>query len=236
VNPKNSHQAICTPTDSTMNPGDMLASDLRFTAPARGTSVTTSAAVTIAAQTVGGKKNHGTTIATSEPALTDLVSGDDVTATFLRGNEPASTGRLSSDHPQNFGLTLPPALLGNPFAVAVSIHDQVGTPPDCGDLGCLASYTTLSIPLAATLDTEGNPLYDGTTLNAYSWTMSARYSPGFKLTGVVHDGEEIPSCDDIGGAPTADDPLCWDTLEQVNSKKIVSATGRGLENGNLGFN
>jgi hypothetical protein len=239
VNPRDAHQAICTPPDETMNPGDTLVSDLRFTAPARGTSVTTTAAVTVSAQTVGGK-NHGTSgkatiLVTSSPAETHLVSGDDVTATFLRSNEPASTGRLSSDHPQNFGLTLPAGLLGNPFAVAVSIHDQTGAPPDCGDFDGLASYTALSIPLAATLDTDGNPFYDGTNLNAYSWTMSAQYPPGFKLDGVLHDGVEVPSCAGIGGAPTAVDPLCVESLTQNSRTKTVTATGLGLENGNLGF-
>jgi hypothetical protein len=72
--------------------------------------------------------------------------------------------------------------------------------------------------------------------------MSASYPSGFQLkNGVWHlddtgHFEFIPPCATLtGNAPTTAEPVCWDTLQQVNNKKIVQATGRGLENGSGGF-
>ena len=120
----------------------------------------------------------------------------------------------------------------------MSIHDKVGT-PICGT--CLTSFTTLTIPVASLVTAPDNPFYDGENANAYSWSMNARYPSGFKLTGIFHveDGAStadlVPSCASLGGGPTVGDPICWDTLAQIKSAKIVAGTGRGLENGNITF-
>lgn len=231
------NQMTCTPAGGTLKPGDTFDANLRFTAPASGTQVSTTASIVVAAQSVGGKKNNGTTLQSSDPVLTNLVAGGDKNDTFLRANENAATGNLNATHPQNFGVQLPGALLGAPFGVGVSIHDQVGT-PICDT--CLTSFTTLTIPAASLVSTPGNPFYDGGS-NPYSWSMSAKYPPGFQLTGVFHveDGSTtphaVPSCASIGGAPTAGEPLCWDTLTQNKGTKIVSASGLGIENGNGAF-
>jgi hypothetical protein len=79
--------------------------------------------------------------------------------------------------------------------------------------------------------------------NPYGWSISAKYPSGFKLTKLVHVNdnnvsENVPSCASIipEQAPTLGQPLCWDTLNQQNgNNKIVTATGRGLENGQFGF-
>jgi len=244
ANPNDPHQVICTPFGGTFVPGAALDVNLRFNAPATGPAsgeqVSTYASVSVAAQTVGGQKNNGTTLAKTAPRLTNIVAGTDKSDTYLHANENAGTGNLSTGHPQNFSLQLPNTLLGAPFGVALSIHDEVGT-PICGT--CLTSFTTLTIPAAASLVTVlGNPFYDGIHPNQpYSWTMNARYPSGFKLTGIFHveDGAStadlVPSCASIGGGPTVGDPICWDTLVQIKSAKIVAGTGRGLENGNITF-
>lgn len=234
--PGDTRKMVCTPAGGTLAPGDTFAVNFRFTAPTSGTQVSTTAAVTVAAKTVGGKNNNGTTLTSSNPVLTNLVANGARNDTFLRQNENAATGKLSVDHAQNFGVQLPATLLGNPFGVALSIRDEAGS--ICA--GCLNWNTDLTVPAASLVSMPGNPFYDGATVNPYGWTTTAQYTGGFKLTRLVHldDNnvlENVPGCATIGGAPTAADPFCWDTLTQTSSKKIVSATGRGLENGKIGF-
>jgi hypothetical protein len=232
----NQNQMVCVPLGGTMNPGDTYSVDFRFSAPKSAGTVHTTAAVVIAAQSVGGK-NHGTNGTTivqdpPPPSLglpTTVVADTSLDNTFLRGHGNASAGG-----PQNFSLTLPQGLLGNPFAIAVGIHNQAGG-SFCGT--CLSTFTTLTIPTASLVGV-GTPF--GTT-NPYTWNMSAPYPSGFKLHFVWHQDDngnfvQVPSCASlVGNAPTADDPLCWDSLQQLSNKKIVQATGRGLENGNGGF-
>lgn len=241
ANPNDAHQMICTPFGGTFVPGAIFEVNLRFdataTGPASGQQVSTDASITVSAQTVGGKNNNGTTLVTSDPVVTNIVENTAKADTYLRANEDAGTSALSTSHPQNFGLSLPTILFGAPFGVALSIHDEVGT-PICAS--CLASFTRLTIPVASSVTTSGNPFYDGTDANGYSWTMNAKYPPGFKLTGIFHLDDAnvlqpVPSCASIGGGPTAADPICWDTLTQDKGAKTVSASGRGIENGNIAF-
>jgi len=250
VNPKDAHQMVCTPSGGTFAPGFTFDVDLRFTAPTTGTQVSTVAAITVAAQTVGGNKNKGTTLAQTAPVLTNIVENTTKADTYLHANEHAATGKLdlANGHPQNFSLDTPATLLGNPFGIAVSIHDIVGTPAQCATdstTDCFGAYTELTIPAASFVSTLGNPFYNGTTFNPYPWAMSAQYANGsnFKLNGVYHiDGtgafQQLLKCDDplVGGAPSVAYPLCYDTLNQLTNKKMLVATGRGLENGSLGWN
>jgi hypothetical protein len=243
VNPKDTHQMVCTPFGGTFAPGATFEADLRFTAPTTGTQVSTFASITVSAQTVGGNKNNGTTLAQSLPVLTNIVENTTKADTYLRKGENAATGNLSlPSHPQNFGVIEPPTLFGDPFGIAVSMHDIVGTLVGCS--GCFGAYTQVTIPKASLVSQSGNPFYDGTMFNPYKWAMNAQYSSGsnFKLHGVVHNSNQLPTCaslvtpDNPLGNPTVANPACYDTLEQITSKKILTATGRGLENGNWGFN
>ena len=243
VNPNDAHQLVCTPFGGIFVPGATFDVDLRFTAPANGPAsgqqVSTVAAITVAAQTVGGKKNNGTTLAQSAPVLTNIVENTTKADTFLQGSENATTGNLGAGHPQKFGVTLPGTLLGAPFGVALSIHDNVGIPL-CAT--CLPSWTTLTIPVASVVTTAGNPFYDGTTVNPYSWSMSANYPSGYKFTAVVHIDDNnvshnLPTCQSLGGAPTVDEPMCYDadSLVITKSSKTIAVSGLGLENGNIIF-
>lgn len=240
VNPKDTHQMVCTPFGGTFTSGTTFSVDLRFTAPSTGTQVSTIASVTVAAQTVGGPNNNGTTLAQSLPVLTNIVENNTKADTFLHVNENAGTGGLNGGHPQNFTATMPSLFFGDPFGIALSIHDGVGTPL-CPT--CLTSFTSLDIPTAPFPATPGNPFYNGVNPNQpYSWTITAKYPNGFQLTKLVHVDDnnvagDVPSCASIiGGAPTLGQPLCWDTLVQIKGNtKIVMATGRGLENGQFGF-
>jgi hypothetical protein len=240
-NPDNAHQLVCTPPGGTLAPDGTFEVRFRFTAPASGTQVSTTASISIAAQSVGGKKNQGTTLASSDPVLTNLAENATKHDTFLRADEDAATGALTSTHKQNFGVQLPTTLLGDPFGVALSIHDLLGT--IC--VGCLPVHTELAIPAASDVSLLGNPFYNGTTFNPYGWTMTARYDPSFQVDGITHvDDDEVshdvPACSSlVGGAPTVAVPLCWDTFvpkkNAPQGQKEATATGRGLENGKIGF-
>jgi hypothetical protein len=272
LNSKDSHQMICTPFGGTFGPGQAFDVNLRFTAPVTGPDagvvVKTCASISVSAQTVGGKKNgnNGTTLATTcpngfndppgepGPVLTNVVENTTKDDTYLHKNEHAETGNLSlPDHPQNFRLDTPiDELLGDPFGIAVSIHDILGAPAECiaeSTTDCFGAVTQLKIPAAPSVSEPGNPFYDGSLefpFNPYSWTMKAQYPQGsnFKLHGVYHivDGsgafQQLKECDDplVGGAPSVAFPLCYDTLDQITNKRMLIATGRGLENGGLGWN
>jgi hypothetical protein len=237
VNPSDAHQLLCTPFDGTLAAGASFDVKFRYTAPTTGSLVTTSAALTIAAQTVGGGNNNGTTLAQSAPVYTNVTENTTRDDTYLHANENAATGNLNATHLQNFSAQMPPTLLGDLFGVALSIHDEVGT-PICAT--CLSAFTSLTMPTAHFATLPGNPFSDGTTLNPYGWTMSAQYPPGFRLTRLVHVDDnavpdDVPSCASVGGGPSVAEPICWDVLKQLANQKIAFASGRGLENGEFGF-
>jgi len=222
---------ICIPLGGTMKAGDSWTVDFRFTAPTSGTSVTTLSGVSIAAQTQGNPLNNGTLAQAGNPITIVLNADGSVNDTYLRKNEGASAGG-----PQNFSTKLPTALLGDPFGLELGIHNQNGLA--CPT--CIGTYTELTIP-AATDAGPGTPF--GAT-NPYSWTMTATTATSFKLLGVFHIADDgsgtttpIPSCASLGGGPTLDDPVCYDTLTSKNHAGVqtLTATGRGLENGKITF-
>jgi hypothetical protein len=240
----------------TLEQGDTFEAFFRFIAPSLTTppitQVTTTATLSIAAQTVGGNKNKGTTLA-SGVLKTDLTSQVTTDNAYLKHDETASTaGAFTSTHPQNFTLHTPAGLLSGAFGVAVGITDRVETPANpC--VGELNSCTTLTIPAAKFAESQpgtpfpGNPFYDGHAVAPYIWNMDATYTGGFSLTGVLHAEDNqsvpdlVPSCASLvttgnpTGNPTAANPLCYDHLTQDNPNKLLHADGRGIENGGLGF-
>jgi hypothetical protein len=259
VNPKNPHEMVCTPFGGTFSPGAIFDVNLRFTAPTSGPdigeTVKTCASITVSAQTVkNGNKDNGTTAATTCPTgfddpgalLTNVVENTDKADTYLHKGESAGTSKPAGTHLQNFVLTLPDTLFGDPFGIALSIHDNSGK--ICAT--CLNSYTALTIPVAAFAVQNGNPFpgnpfYDGTpNVHAYSWSMNAQYPSNNKPSQIIHiddngDPHTLKKCSDIGG-PTADEPMCYDTFDPTagngpQGTKIASATGHGIENGNIGY-
>jgi hypothetical protein len=222
---------ICIPLGGTMRSGESWTVDFRFTAPTSGTSVTTASGVSIAAQTQGNPLNNGTLAQAGNLVTISLNSDGSVNDTYLRKNEGASVGG-----PQNFSTKLPTALLGDPFGLELGIHNQTGQV--CPT--CIGTFTELTIPAASNVGAD-TPF--GLT-NPYTWTMSATTATSFKLLGVFHVDDNgngtttpIPACASTGGAPTLVDPVCYDTLTSKNHAGVqtLTATGRGLENGRVGF-
>jgi hypothetical protein len=234
----NGHVMVCTLPTGTLRPGDTFEADLRFQATTSTTvaQVVTRAAVSVAAKTVGGKNSNGNTLSFDD-VTTALVAGGDKSDEYLRVGETGKTSGFSSTHRQNFGVTLPDtSLLGDPFGVALSIHDNVGTP--LCTTGCLPSWTTLTIPAASFATKDGNPFYDGTTVNAYSWSMTARYPSGYKFTAVIHFDANGPHTLPTCGVPTAEEPMCYDadSLDITHGNTpTISVTGKGIANGNITF-
>ena len=78
-----------------------------------------------------------------------------------------------------------------------------------------------------------------------AWAMSARYPSNFQIDEIVHEDDQgidhvVPACATlVGGGPTVADPLCWDTFQTgqqaPGNLKLVTASGRALENGKIGF-
>ena len=255
ANPTNSKQMVCPLPTGKLLPGDRFEAFLRFIAPTDTTikRVSTTATLSTTAQTVGGKNNNGSTLA-SGALPTDLVSDVTIDNAYLKKDEPASTagGGFTATHPQNFTLRTPPGLLNNAFGVAVGIQDKVAKANDpC--VGLLNSCTILTVPAARLAESPpgtplpGNPFYTGVATAPYIWTMDAKYTGGFTLTGVVHvdfNGvlQQVPSCASLvtvgnpTGNPTAAAPLCYDHLTQNKPNKLLHADGRGIENGGLGWN
>jgi hypothetical protein len=252
----NEKQMVCPLPTGTLQPGDKFEAFFRFIAPTSDettkTSVSTTATLSTTAQTVGGKKNNGSSLGTGTLPTT-LVSDTTIDNAYLRQNEPASTvGAFTSTHPQNFSLTTPPGLLNGAFGVAVGIQDKVGKPNDLC-VGLLNSCTILTVPAAKLAESPpgtpfpGNPFYTGVATAPYTWTMDAKYTGGFTLTGVLHVddngvSQQVPSCASLvtvtnpTGNPTAAAPLCYDHLTQDKPNKLLHADGRGIENGGLGWN
>jgi hypothetical protein len=243
-NSNDTQQMICSVPGDTLKPGDTFDTNFRFTAPSTGAQVSMTVEVVIKAQSIGGKKNgnNGTVVSSSSPVLTNIVAGGDKADTYLRASEPAAT----TNRPQHFSLLTPLTLLGNPFGVALSIHDHLEKLPGCSD--CWPSYTELTIPDAALTSTEGNPFFDGTTSNPYSWSMDAVYTGGFQLHHVVHldfnnQLTNVVSCASLVnpdtnplGNPTTGQPFCYTNLQQFPNGKQLHAEGRAIENGGLGWN
>jgi hypothetical protein len=241
----NGHVLTC-PLPDTLVKGDTFEAFIRFIAPPLTspaiTQVSTTAALSVSAQTVGGSNNNGRTLA-SGTLKTDLTSEVTTENAYLKNNESASTlDSLTSGHPQNFTLTTPSGLLKGAFGVAVGITDRVETPADpC--VGSLISCTTLTIPNAHFVNTPGNPFYDSIAVPPaaapYTWSMNATFTGG-PPSGVVHVDDaghmqQLKDCATIGG-PSAAEPLCVNLpLVTDNNPKVAHATGQGLENGELGF-
>ena len=235
----NTSEMTCIPNGGTMSAGSTYTVDFRFTAPTSGASVTATPSVSIAAQTQGGKQNgnSGTSVTIGAPVTVNLNPDGSTNDTYLRHDENASAGG-----PENFSTRLPGTLLGGPFGLELGIHNETGT-PICPT--CLPVDTSLTIPAASLLGNAGNPFYDGTTFNPYGWTMSAAAATSFKLTGVFHIDDNgigantpIPACATLAGlGPTTAFPVCYDTLTSKNKAGVqtLTATGRGLENGKVGF-
>jgi hypothetical protein len=204
--------------------------DLRFTAPASGSSVLTESSLTVDAKTQGSPGNKGTQTTTGTSVTTSLESsqGNAVVKTFARGKETIATSATLLQHSQ---FTMPNTL-GSVFGVDTSVEEQAITDPNlllCAD--CPAWVTILQIPASTG---SGSPF---SVQNPFTFTITLlpdgvprNYSP----TGLYHADALVPMCSD--SPLDVDTTMCLDSLQTKNYKqKGIVAVGRAYQNGRLGF-
>jgi uncharacterized repeat protein (TIGR01451 family) len=96
---------------------------------------------------------------------------------------------------------------------------------------CPAFATDMSIPLAATLNSN-SPFYDTSTTTPFTWSVTLNAIPnGYKFTGVYHDGVFIPPC--TSTTPNTTTPICTTLI--TKTKTSITVTGLSLINGRYQF-
>jgi hypothetical protein len=204
--------------------------DLRFDAPASGSTVVTTPSVTVDAQTNGNPGNNGTQTTTGTPVTTALVSsaGNSLVKTFAKGKEALAT---SATLPQHSQFTMPNTLLGGHYGVQTSVQELSGTgagQPLCDD--CPPYVTVLDIPdsLAAT-----NSPFSPSNFFTFTVKLEASGVPKFyDPVGLYHDGVLVPMCATSPLGPNTH--ICL-TGFLVTKKNGITATGQADQNGRIGF-
>jgi hypothetical protein len=192
---------------------------------------------TVSAQTNGNPGNGGTSSWVSPEVSTALLAASERSKrTFSLPDETPSSGvELKTT------IDLPAAFLNGYFGLVTEIDQHAG-PALCDK--CPTVFSKVSIPasltdtnpFAASADTGGHGPY--TFVLALN---SAGQPPGYKPTGISHLGdgvgavwEHVPLCSDV--TLGADDPICLDGAPSKNKKTgVITATGRGIENGSYGW-
>jgi hypothetical protein len=203
--------------------------DLRFNAPASGSTVDTVPSLTVDAQTQGDPGNNGTQTVTGNTVTTALVSGagNSLVKTFARGKESIAT---AATLPQHSKVTMPD--FGSLFGVDTSLQDTTTDalhPPLCAF--CPTFVTILEIPASL----GANSPFSAT--NPFMFTVTLlpsgvpkKYTP----TGLYHDGVKVPMCAD--SPLSANTHMCLDSFNTSNIKKNgIVAVGEADQNGRLGF-
>jgi len=202
--------------------------DLRFTAPASGTSVLTESSLTVDAKTQGSPGNNGTQTTEGTSVTTALVTSDGnrVVKTFARGKETIATAATLAQHSQ---FTMPNTL-GSVFGVDTSVEEQQITDPLqllCAD--CPAWVTILRIPASTA---SGSPFSKDNPFTFTVTLLPAGVPKKYTPTGLYHDNELVPMCSDSPLSATTH--MCL-TSFQVSKKNGIVATGQADQNGRLGF-
>ena len=223
--PQNATRMVCTLRQ--MKSGGTFGVDLRFTAPASGSTVVSTPSVTVDAQTQGGSGSNGTTTTTGAPVTTALVSSaeNSLVKTFAKGKEGIATSILLLQHSE---FTMPNSLLNNFFGVETSLQETTGEPL-CDK--CPPYVTQLDIP-ASLLATTESPF---SIANPFSFTITLLpegWPNGYNPTGLYHDGVLVPMCEDSPLSLTT--TMCLTKFTAKKQDGIV-AEGKGYKNGRNGF-
>jgi hypothetical protein len=224
ADPNDSSRMVCTLKQ--MKHGGSFSVDVRFTVAASGTSVTAVPSVTINAQTRGNPGNNGSGTSGGAPVTATLVgpAGGSLVKTFLAATESAATNLALTQHS---AFTLPSALLGGTFGVALSVQETTQAAP-CTH--CPTAVTDLQIP--ASLG-PGSPF---SATNPFSFTVSLLPSGqpwGYVPTGLYHDGVLVPLCSLHPLGPTTH--ICLTSAPVLTLGSTFVATGIADQNGKIGF-
>jgi hypothetical protein len=197
------------------------------------TSLTATAKATVSAQTQGTTGNQGTSTWTADPVVTSLTAASDFSVnTFALPSDAVSTGKsLRTD------LGFPSAFLNGHFGLVTGASEYTDAASKLCDK-CPTVFSKVSIPASLT---TANPF---SASSPYSFVLSLAPSaqpPGYKVAGISHladavgaTWENVPLC--TSATEVVPGPICLDGLPSKNKKTgVITATGRGIENGSLGF-
>jgi hypothetical protein len=222
--PKDAKRMVCT-LKQMQGGAPTFSVDLRFNAPASGSTVVATPSVTVDAQTQGGSGNNGTTTTTGASVTTALISSaaNSLVKTFAKGKEAVAT---SAALPQHSQFTMPNALLGGYYGIETSVEETTATPL-CAK--CPPYATVLSIPASLLASSPFS------SANSFAFTVTllpAGEPKGYSPTGLSHDGVQVPMC--TSSPLSATTHMCLTSFE-VSKKNGIVATGEADRNGRLGF-
>ena len=196
-------------------------------------SVTATGIVTVSAQTEGTPGNKGTSTWVARPVTTPVTAFSALSASSysLPGDSLSAGVSLHTD------LQLPAAFANGHFGLVTSASEYTDAASRLCDK-CPTVFSSLSIPASLTAQ---NPF---TASSPYAFTLTLANNaqpPGFKLGGISHLADtpgavwtSVPLCTSTTAVEPG--PICLDSAPTKDKKTgVITATGRGTENGSLGF-
>ena len=232
---------VCTAKQ--LAPGQGFAVNAVFSAPsaipAGSVSLVAQGTATVSAQTNGSPGNNGTSNWFSPQVSTTLLEASALSKrTFSLPDEALATGvDLETT------IDLPAAFLNGYFGL-VTEAGQADGEALCDR--CPTVFSNVSIPASLTSSSPFALFVDEvlTSTSPYAFELKLNPSgqpPGYKPTGISHRGdgagavwESVPLCSDV--TLGSDDPICLDAAPSKNKKTgVITASGKGIENGNFGW-
>jgi hypothetical protein len=220
-------------TASQLAPGQKFEVNVAFSTPASlvAGSLQATASATVSAQTNGSTGNNGTSTWSAPPVTTALMAASDLSfTTFSLPADSVSTGQSLTT-----ALGFPATFSNGHFGLITEVGEESGDPL-CDK--CPSVFSRVSIPASLTAANPFGPA------NPYTFTLTLAKSaqgPGYKPAGLVHfdelgvvDLDPVPLC---AAVPlSAENPICLDeAVSQHKKTGVVTAKGRGIENGSYGF-
>jgi hypothetical protein len=227
-------QMICTIAQ--LPSGQGFSVDFVFAEPSAATllpdSIEARASVTVSAQTKGSANSNGTSTwyppASEYPVSTAvLAASTSLVQTFARPGEhlrlPGTV--LHAD------VALPSTFATAYYGIAAGAREVTDAAPLCDK--CPAYFLDLALQYSTTAANPFSPT------NPFTFVVSldaSGYPPGYKPVGIVHLGAQVPLCTTPPAVDINPSKMCLDAPPSKDKKTgVITASGRGYENGFIGF-
>jgi hypothetical protein len=232
---------ICTARQ--LAPGQGFAVNAVFSAPAAipagSASLVAQGTASVSAQTNGSPGNNGTSNWFSPQVSTTLLEASALSKrTFSLPDEALTTGVDLETK-----IDLPAAFLNGHFGLVTQAGQEDGAAL-CDK--CPTVFSNVSIPASLTSSSPFalfvNEVLTSTSPYAFELKLNpSGQTPGYKPSGISHRGDEagavfepVPLCSSV--TLGAANPICLDALPSKNKKTgVITATGKGIENGSYGW-